>query len=264
MSQYLKKATVAVIILVSTRVYAQNESSLFIPYDCRENIEIADQQVQEDSIFLAMPDTIANKVEPSLSPELVQEDSIDGWKAWRIAENFTFGKDRGSIPMITDLNSLHPIFRDKVIELFRLCKARGIELVIVETYRTHSKQREYKAMGKKYTRTGAGKSRHQYGLAIDIVPLKDSIPQWDNHVLWKKIGITGERLGLRWGGRWKHLYDPGHFEWTGGMTAYDLASGKYPKVPNIMQRYPCLAEDLELLRKYWHEWETAQSAWTRK
>lgn len=263
MRKHIEKALITVIFLSSFDVYAQNENSLFESYDCRDNVEIAVEEIFIDSASIAAAtDTLEKMNEPL--PPVIEMDTVDGWKSWQVVENFSFGRDRGSIPMITDLNSLHPIFRDKILELFRLCKTRGIELAVVETYRTHSKQREYKAMGKKYTRSGAGKSRHQYGLAIDIVPLKDSIPQWENPVLWKKIGTIGERLGLRWGGRWKNLYDPGHFEWTGGMSAMDLVSGKYPQLPHIAKLYPCLTEDVKLLRKYWSEWETAQSAWTRK
>ena len=96
--------------------------------------------------------------------------------------------------MIADLDALHPYFRDKVTKLIALCKARGIQLAVVESYRTHAKQNEYKAMGNKYTRTVGGRSKHQYGLAIDIVPVIDSVAQWDNARLWRKVGLIGEQL----------------------------------------------------------------------
>jgi peptidoglycan L-alanyl-D-glutamate endopeptidase CwlK len=180
-----------------------------------------------------------------------------------MVENFTFDKDRGNLPMIADLDALHPYFRDKVSALISLCKARGIELAIVESYRTHAKQNEYKSMGKKYTRSVGGKSKHQYGLAVDVVPLIDSVAQWDNARIWRKIGVIGEQLGLRWGGRWKSLYDPGHFEWTGGLSSYHLSAGQWPKVPKPTQ-YPCLEEELIRLTEYWRAWEIEQSSITRK
>lgn len=147
------------------------------------------------------------------------DDTLDEWREWEMVDNYHFGINRGSLSMIKDLESLHPYFRDKVIEMIRLCRAKGIELVVVETYRTHAKQTEYKRMGRRYTRTKAGQSKHQYGLAVDLVPVIDSIPQWKNYRLWRKIGPIGERLGFRWGGRWRRLYDPCHFEWTGGLRA---------------------------------------------
>jgi hypothetical protein len=187
------------------------------------------------------------------------DDTLDEWREWEMADNYHFGINRGSLSMIKDLESLHPYFRDKVIEMIHLCRAKGIELVVVETYRTHAKQTEYKRMGRRYTRTKAGQSKHQYGLAVDLVPVIDSIPQWKNYRLWKKIGPIGERLGFRWGGRWRRLYDPCHFEWTGGLLTADLAKGKWPTVPKP-QNYPCLQEDLKELRRHWRSWETEQAA----
>ena len=247
-------------------VNAQN-SQLFSPFDCRKYAETSlPEEVQPakvsllDSAVLAIIHSVS-----SIEPEpLIVVDTLDGWKEWSYVENYSFGKDRGAMPMITDLNALHPFFRDRIIELIENCKEKGIELAIVETYRTHAKQHEYKTMGKKYTSSGAGRSKHQYGLAIDVVPIVDSVAVWDNAALWRKIGVTGEKLGLRWGGRWRKPYDPGHFEWTGGQGTHNLVAGSFPNVPHGSKLYPCLDEDIRQLRRYWSEWETSQSSLTRK
>lgn len=190
--------------------------------------------------------------------------SEDEWRDWHTVDNYFFGKNRGSLPMIADLESLHPYFKDKVVELIRVCEAAGIELAVVESYRTHAKQAEYFAMGKKYTRTAGGSSRHQYGLAVDVVPMIDSKPVWNNARLWKKIGLAGERLGLRWGGRWRIPYDPAHFEWLGGISSYQLAKGYLPSIPTSrLEAYPCLEEDLKTLRTYWEAWEVEQSVFAK-
>jgi len=186
-------------------------------------------------------------------------DTIDEWKQWEMVHNYSFGVNRGSMSMVADLGSLHPYFRDKVLELIRVCKSQGIDLAVVETYRSHAKQTEYKKMGRRYTRANAGQSKHQYGLAIDVVPMVDSIPKWHNIRLWRKVGAAGERLGLRWGGRWRKLFDPAHFEWTGGLLSADLAKGRLPRVPHPEQ-YPCLDEDLRALRRRWKAWDSEQSA----
>jgi hypothetical protein len=232
------------------------QTSLFTPYDCRSHAEwFYDEPIREeikiDSSLLA-----ASEATETPSPP------VDVWKKWTFVENYAFGKDRGAMPMITDLEALHPFFRDKIKLLVAQCKAQGINLAIVESYRTHAKQNEYKVMGKKYTNSGAGKSKHQYGLAVDVVPVIDSAAVWDNTSLWKKIGVTGEKLGLRWGGRWRKPYDPGHFEWTGGLTSVHLSAGQLPPVPEKF--YPCLEEDIHILRTGWKEWETLQSSMTRK
>ncbi|MDH4057512.1 MAG: M15 family metallopeptidase [Cyclobacteriaceae bacterium] len=189
-------------------------------------------------------------------------DTLSLWKDWSFVENYSFGKNRGGIPMITELNALHPYFRDKVYLLIQKCKAKGIDLAVVESYRTRAKQSEYKSMGKKYTRSGAGKSKHQYGLAIDVVPIVNGEAQWHNKYLWKRIGVIGEQLGLRWGGRWRSLYDPGHFEWTGGLSSQDLAVGKLPIIPKV-KSYPCINYDLQLLSIYWENWEAEQASYAK-
>ena len=115
-------------------------------------------------------------------------------------------------------------------------------------------------MGSQYTSTAGGHSRHQYGLAVDVVPMVDSMAVWNNARLWRKIGHAGERLGLRWGGRWRVTYDPGHFEWSGGLSRQDLAQGHLPKIPSPMaNRYPDLDDELRQLQAYWRAWETEQS-----
>lgn len=162
--------------------------------------------------------------------------------------------------MIADLNSLHPYFRDRIAELVEVCKKQGIELAVVESYRTHAKQAEYFGMGRKYTRSKGGNSKHQYGLAVDVVPIIDGKAVWENHLLWKKIGVQGERLGLRWGGRWRAPYDPAHFEWSGGITTTQLAKGMLPSIPRSKaSMYPCLEEEIKKLQEYWEAWETEQA-----
>jgi hypothetical protein len=115
-------------------------------------------------------------------------------------------------------------------------------------------------MGNQYTSTAGGQSRHQYGLAVDVVPMVDSVAVWNNTRLWRKIGHAGERLGLTWGGRWRVTYDPGHFEWSGGVSRQALSEGYLPPIPSkIAHRYPSLDHDLKRLQIYWRAWEIEQS-----
>jgi hypothetical protein len=191
-------------------------------------------------------------------------DVENAWKGWTTVENFTYGKDRGSLPMIADLHSLHPYFRDRVVDLIKACKAQGIELAVVESFRTHAKQSEYFGMGRKYTRSKGGKSKHQYGLAVDVVPLVNGVAQWDDDRLWRRVGVIGERIGLRWGGRWKAPYDPAHFEWTDGTTTTHLSKGVFPVIPRSkVGLYPCIEEQIEQLAKYWEAWEIEQAVTAR-
>jgi hypothetical protein len=251
---------------VAANALAQS-SGLFDSYDCRGEVEIMKRlELERQLTEQARLDSLA-KTQQEIQPPPVGyflEDTVNGWRLWSIAKNFEFGKNRGDLPMITSLEALHPYFRDKVVQLINLARHKGIDLAVVETYRTRAKQAEYKSMGKRYTRTGAGSSKHQYGLAVDLVPIVNGQPQWHNLQLWRKVGAIGERLGLRWGGRWRSPFDPGHFEWTGGLTPEDLAIGKLPAVPKKEINYPCLEHDLYLLKKYWNEWEVSQSALARQ
>jgi hypothetical protein len=224
-----------------------------------EKSETADQILME---IVALSDTVKTDHGSISDSSVVRIEEV--WKQWKTVENHSFGKDRGNLPMIADLHSLHPYFRDKVQQLIRNCKAKGIELAVVESFRTHAKQSEYYTMGRKYTRSAGGKSKHQYGLAVDLVPVIDSVAMWDNIALWRKVGIEGEKLGLRWGGRWRSPYDPAHFEWSGGLTTYQLAAGALPVIPQTLsKRYPCIDEDVQELREHWEVWEDLQLAMRR-
>jgi hypothetical protein len=248
----------ALALFTFSSLRAQDDAR-FSPFDCREHSE------EPESDHGLAQDVPASLLMQFVAPEpALVIDTAEGWKNWSYVENYAFGKDRGDLAMISDVSALHPFFRDKVSALIMACKAKGIELAVVETYRTHAKQHEYKTMGKKYTSSGAGKSKHQYGLAIDVVPVVNNEAVWDNTILWRKVGMVGEKLGLRWGGRWKKPYDPGHFEWTGGLTTSSLYTGTFPEVPDADEHYPCLEEDIRQLRRYWSEWELSQSSITRK
>ncbi len=239
----------AVLAILQTTAFSQ-ENLTFAPYDCREYAELHGPAVVDIAeIFIDSTLIIPDDV-------LIAESNVPFWQEWSVVENYSFGMNRGTLTMIADLDALHPYFRDKIRELISRCAKQGIELAIVETFRTHAKQNEYKTMGKKYTNSTGGRSKHQYGLAVDVVPVVKGQPVWNNALLWKKVGTTGEKLGLRWGGRWRKPYDPAHFEWTGGLTSVHLAAGMLPKVPE--DKYPCVMEDVEVLRNAWQEWEVFQ------
>lgn len=55
------------------------------------------------------------------------------------------------------------------------------------------------------------RSKHLEGRAFDVDVLgmnRDAVPRW----WFAALGQYGESLGLKWGGRWQTIYDPGHFE----------------------------------------------------
>src|SRR5688572_16189752 len=154
--RFILKVVLSLLLLfLFVKTHAQfNVNSLF---------ETASSRIPGEA-FRIVPASQQVVIDSTTFEDLAFGDSLNGWKHWSFVENYNFGKDRGALPMITDLNSLHPFFRDQVRNLIEICKTKGIEIAVVETYRTHAKQHEYKTMGKKYTNSAAGRSKHQYGL----------------------------------------------------------------------------------------------------
>ncbi len=123
--------------------------------------------------------------------------------------------------MDKSLGSLHVDFRPKAVELLAQITEAGIAVMIVNTMRTQTEQDAALASGNSWVK----RSKHQDGKAIDICPFAlydahgpDKL-NWDtNDPVWWKLGEIGEKLGLRWGGRFGQVdprkigKDPGHFE----------------------------------------------------
>lgn len=114
-------------------------------------------------------------------------------------------------PVIKDLHILHPAFRNKVALLLYEAKKQGIELEVVETYRSPERQNMVKEKG--FSMLHGGKSKHQHYLAVDVVPVKYGWYMWHDKELWEKVGKIGENQGLIWGGRWQRFRDYPHFEY---------------------------------------------------
>lgn len=116
--------------------------------------------------------------------------------------------------MSTKLHDLAPRFRPFAIALLANFVEARIPVVIVCTLRTAEEQKQAIDSGHSWVRH----SRHQDGMAIDVCPLETynlhgaNKLQWDaSDSIWEKMGLIGESLGLRWGGRWQQK-DMGHFE----------------------------------------------------
>lgn len=112
------------------------------------------------------------------------------------------------------LDDLSPEMRAKAVELLARCVEAGIMVVIVDTLRTPQEHAQNMANGTSWTTH----SKHLDGDAIDIAPLETYILrgakkiEWDgSDPAWQRLGLIGESIGLRWGGRWT-LKDYGHFE----------------------------------------------------
>jgi len=117
------------------------------------------------------------------------------------------------------INTLHPLVRSKAKELIiRAEKELGIKLRVVSALRTWTEQNKLYAKGrtvpgKKVTNAKGGSSYHNFGLAIDVVEIKNGKALWRNPN-WNKIAELGKEIGFEWGGDWKSFKDKPHFQWT--------------------------------------------------
>lgn len=82
---------------------------------------------------------------------------------------------------------------------------------------------------RRVTNARAGDSLHQYGVALDVVPLSAGKPVWDaGAAIWQCVGAIGEQVGFEWAGRWKRFREMPHFQFTGGLSLSDFKLGQTP------------------------------------
>lgn len=116
--------------------------------------------------------------------------------------------------MSRKLDDLDPQMRPLAFELLARLTEAGLCVMVIDTLRTPEEHAANLAKGVSWTKH----SKHLDGKAIDICPFflwdlygPDKL-QWDAaDPVWQKVGEIGERVGLKWGGRWK-VRDMGHFE----------------------------------------------------
>ncbi|MHC1707479.1 MAG: M15 family metallopeptidase [Bacteroidales bacterium] len=82
----------------------------------------------------------------------------------------------------------------------------------------------------KVTNADAGDSFHNYGLALDVVEIKNSQVNWNTR--WMDIARIAKAMGFEWGGDFKSLRDKPHFQKSFGYTVKQLKgkpkNGPYP------------------------------------
>ena len=96
---------------------------------------------------------------------------------------------------------------------------QDIELTTIETARDLERQKHYKKIGasrilRSKHLVSASSAPAAGSLAFDIAPTEYlALKAWNPRgPLWQKLGKTGEKLGLTWGGRWASFPDLPHFQ----------------------------------------------------
>ena len=122
-----------------------------------------------------------------------------------------------------------------------LCAAEGLPVLVTETVRDLEYQASLYAKG----RTKPGRivtqqktpSFHweKVGLAFDICKNVKG-HEYDDAAFFRRCGAIGKRMGFTWGGDWKSMADPPHFQWDDGGK-YTAAMVRKGKLPRAMPRW---------------------------
>lgn len=116
------------------------------------------------------------------------------------------------------IEKLDPSIRQSVIDFINdVEKNLDIKLRVSQSYRTNEEQDEYYNEGRQgiegesvVTRARGGESYHNYGLAFDVVEIKNGEPNYK--INWNEVAKIGkEKYGFEWGGDWNNPDKP-HFQ----------------------------------------------------
>src|ERR1700692_426405 len=121
----------------------------------------------------------------------------------------------------TRLQQVFPVLAERVRAMAEQLAGEGIDIRVVQGLRTWAEQTALYAQGRTtpgniVTEARAGYSWHEFGLAVDIVPMNGPEPMWNNPDIWDRIIAAGEVLGLTSGKAW---HDVPHFQLTGKFPA---------------------------------------------
>ncbi|TXI10573.1 MAG: M15 family peptidase [Polynucleobacter sp.] len=170
---------------------------------------------------------------------------------------------------IERINSLHPKIRDIVGNIYvdEVSKVLGVDTFCRIAYglRTFKEQNELYSLGRTklfspngkrlgiVTNAKAGQSFHNYGLAWDIVLIRnvqgkqsavyETAVDFDKDGVsdWLEVARCFKKINAEWGGDWKgKLYDAPHFQITFGRTWKNLLELKRSGNVIVGTEYPII------------------------
>lgn len=125
------------------------------------------------------------------------------------------------------LSKVHPVLAAKVKQMAVTLATEGIIIRVTQGLRTYQEQDALYAQGRTtpgniVTNAIGGKSYHNYGLAVDVIPgVPNSnpwLPDWNiNSPSYARMVEVGTKLGLYSGSKFVHLPDWPHFQMAGNM-----------------------------------------------
>ena len=122
------------------------------------------------------------------------------------------------------IETLHPAIRGLAADFILAAQAEGLNLRITDYYRSIEEQDALYAQGRTapgdiVTWAKGGESYHNFGLAFDVVEIKDGKAIYDGD--WNRIAKIGKQVGFEWGGDWQKTDKP-HFQMPFGYTTSNL------------------------------------------
>lgn len=132
--------------------------------------------------------------------------------------------------MSRSLDDLKPEVKALAERWLAECKDQGLDVLVTSTLRTFAEQDALYAQGRTapgriVTNARGGQSFHNFGVALDFVPMRNGKPVWgyssaDDSALWSKIAGIAEGLGFSWSGRWTgKLKEQAHIQFTSKTLA---------------------------------------------
>jgi peptidoglycan L-alanyl-D-glutamate endopeptidase CwlK len=129
-----------------------------------------------------------------------------------------------------DWRRLDAPFVQTVLRVMARLEARGYPMTLLEGYRSPERQDALAGQSTLVTKAKGGQSKHQYGLAIDLAPVRNGkvvISERDPWAMsaYLALGEEATTAGLTWGGNWS-FKDYGHIERSGSLKQLLAGSNK--------------------------------------
>ncbi|WP_245615835.1 M15 family metallopeptidase [Andreprevotia chitinilytica] len=127
-----------------------------------------------------------------------------------------------------DWSKLDQPFAQVMLRVMAKMEARGFSLALLEGYRSPERQDMLAEGHQVVTKAHAYQSKHQFGLAVDLAPMRDGHIVLSERDPWafeayQTLGEEAEAAGLTWGGRWG-FKDYGHIESKAPIAALRKAA----------------------------------------
>ena len=130
-----------------------------------------------------------------------------------------------------ELSYLDPIAKDIADRVYKEWETNGEEVLITDAYRSNDEQDALYAKGRTepgpvVTNASGGYSLHNYGVAIDIVPITpNGEADWSDYDSFERLANVAKKHGMEWGGDWTSFPDAPHLQYTQGHDVTYFLNG---------------------------------------